>query len=95
MSVVQDVASRALQLLDPEDAHNAAIRALNIPELQRLTPTEIFRDPKGKSVPPAHYALLLKCVFQSNDRTLRDDELTAWWSTIIATLTALGGTIRA
>ncbi len=24
-----------------------------------------------------------------------DDELTAWWSTIIATLTALGGTIRA
>ena len=72
----------------------ASIHALNIPELQRLTPTEIFRDPKGKSVPPAHYALLLKCVFQSNDRTLRDDELTAWWSTIIATLTALGGTIR-
>ena len=73
----------------------AAIRALAIPELQRLTPTEIFRDPKGKSVPPGHYALLLKCVFQSNDRTLRDDELTVWWSTIIATLTALGGTIRA
>ena len=73
----------------------ASIHALNIPELQRLTPTEIFRDPKGKSVPPGHYALLLKCVFQSNDRTLRDDELTAWWSTVIATLTALGGTIRA
>jgi phenylalanyl-tRNA synthetase beta chain len=73
----------------------AAIRALAIPELQRLTPTEIFRDPKGKSVPPSHYALLLKCVFQSNDRTLREDELTTWWSTIIATLTQLGGTIRA
>jgi phenylalanyl-tRNA synthetase beta chain len=73
----------------------AAIHALAIPELQRLTPTEIFRDPKGKSVPPAHYALLLKCVFQSNDRTLREDELTTWWSTIIATLTQLGGTIRA
>jgi phenylalanyl-tRNA synthetase beta chain len=73
----------------------AAIQALAIPELQRLTPTEIFRDPKGKSVPPAHYALLLKCVFQSNDRTLREDELTTWWSTIIATLTQLGGTIRA
>jgi phenylalanyl-tRNA synthetase beta chain len=73
----------------------AAIYALAIPELQRLTPTEIFRDPKGKSVPPAHYALLLKCVFQSNDRTLREDELTTWWSTIIATLTQLGGTIRA
>jgi phenylalanyl-tRNA synthetase beta chain len=73
----------------------AAIHALAIPELQRLTPTEIFRDPKGKSVPPAHYALLLKCVFQSNDRTLREDELTTWWSTTIATLTQLGGTIRA
>jgi phenylalanyl-tRNA synthetase beta chain len=73
----------------------AAIHALGIPELQRLTPTEIFRDPKGKSVPPSHYALLLKCVFQSNDRTLREDELTTWWSTIIATLTNLGGTIRA
>jgi phenylalanyl-tRNA synthetase beta chain len=73
----------------------AAIHALAIPELQRLTPTEIFRDPKGKSVPPSHYALLLKCVFQSNDRTLREDELTTWWSTIIVTLTNLGGTIRA
>jgi phenylalanyl-tRNA synthetase beta chain len=73
----------------------AAIHALTIPELQRLTPVEIFRDPKGKSVPPVHYALLLRCVFQSNDRTLRDEELTAWWTTIIATLTQLGGTIRA
>jgi phenylalanyl-tRNA synthetase beta chain len=73
----------------------AAIHALSIPELQRLTPTEIFRDPKGKSVPPSHYALLLKCVFQSNERTLREDKLTTWWSTIIATLTNLGGVIRA
>jgi phenylalanyl-tRNA synthetase beta chain len=73
----------------------SAILALAIPELQRLTPTEIFRDPKGKYVPPARYALLLKCVFQSHDRTLREDELITWWSTIIATLTELGGTIRA
>jgi phenylalanyl-tRNA synthetase beta chain len=73
----------------------ASIHALSIPELQRLAPTEIFRDPKGKSVPPSHYALLLKCVFQSHDRTLREDELTSWWSTIIATLTNLGGAIRA
>jgi phenylalanyl-tRNA synthetase beta chain len=72
-----------------------AIHALNIPELQRLTPVEIFRDPKGKSVPPSHYALLLRCVFQSNDRTLNEEELTAWWSGIISTLTNLGGTIRA
>ena len=73
----------------------AAIRALAIPELQRLLPTEIFRDPKGKSVPPGHYAILLKCVFQSNERTLREDKLTTWWADIIAVLTSLGGTIRA
>ena len=73
----------------------AAIRKLAIPELQRLEPTEIFRDAKGKSVPPGSYAILLKCVFQSNERTLREDELTAWWTDSIAALTKLGGTIRA
>jgi phenylalanyl-tRNA synthetase beta chain len=71
------------------------IRALSIPELQRLWPVEIFRDPKGKSVPLAHHALLLRCVFQSHDRTLREDELTSWWAGIISALTNLGGTIRA
>jgi phenylalanyl-tRNA synthetase beta chain len=63
--------------------------------LQRLEPTEIFRDAKGKSVPLGYYAILLRCVFQSNERTLREDELTAWWTDIIAALTKLGGTIRA
>ena len=72
-----------------------AIHALAIPELQRLNPVEIFRDPKGKSVPPAHYALLLRCVFQSTERTLNEEELTIWWTNIITTLTSLGGTIRA
>ena len=71
------------------------IHALSIPELRRLWPVEIFRDPKGKSVPLAHHALLLRCVFQSYDRTLREDELTSWWSRIITALTRLGGTIRA
>ncbi|HWZ51597.1 MAG TPA: phenylalanine--tRNA ligase subunit beta [Granulicella sp.] len=73
----------------------AAIRTLAIPELERLTPEEIFRDAKGKSVPPGHYALLLRCVFQSHERTLREEELTAWWAAIIETLTGLGGVIRA
>jgi phenylalanyl-tRNA synthetase beta chain len=72
----------------------ASIHGLAIPELTRLAPVEIFRDPKGKSVPAAHHAILLRCVFQSNDRTLREEELTAWWTSIIAALAALGGTIR-
>jgi phenylalanyl-tRNA synthetase beta chain len=73
---------------------SAAIHALAIAELTRLAPIEIFRDPKGKSVPAGHHALLLRCVFQSNDRTLREDDLTAWSSSIIAALTALGGSLR-
>ncbi|HEV2618479.1 MAG TPA: phenylalanine--tRNA ligase subunit beta, partial [Acidobacteriaceae bacterium] len=70
------------------------IEALAISELTRLEPVEVFRDAKASTVPSGHYALLLRCVFQSLERTLREDELTAWWSKVIAALSALGGTIR-
>jgi len=69
----------------------SAIHALAIPELQSLKPIEVWRDQKKY---PGVYSLLLRTVFQSNDRTLRDEELTDWWTKIIAALTALGGTIR-
>ncbi len=71
------------------------IRSLNIAALVKLAPVEIFRDPKGRSVPAGSYALLLRCVFQSHERTLTEEELTGWWSAIISALTGLGGTIRA
>ena len=71
-----------------------AIRALAIPELTRVAPVEVFRDAKASSVPAGHYALLLRCVFQSLERTLREDELTEWSSRLIGALTALGGTLR-
>jgi phenylalanyl-tRNA synthetase beta chain len=69
----------------------SAIHALTIPELQSFQPVEVWRDPKKF---PGVYSLLLRTVFQSHDRTLRDDELTTWSSAIIDTLTQLGGTIR-
>jgi phenylalanyl-tRNA synthetase beta chain len=71
-----------------------AIHALAIPELTRLTPVEIFRDAKAGPASAGKYALLLRCVFQSSQRTLREDELSEWSSRLIATLTALGGAIR-
>jgi phenylalanyl-tRNA synthetase beta chain len=71
-----------------------AIEGLAIPELTRLAPVEVFRDAKASAVPAGHYALLLRCVFQSSARTLREDELAEWSSRLIATLTALGGAIR-
>lgn len=72
----------------------AAIATLSIPELTRLAPVEIFRDTKASSVPVGHYALLLRCVFQSQERTLREDELADWSSRLITALTAIGGVIR-
>ena len=72
----------------------AAIHALFIPELTRLAPVEIFRDPKGKAVPPGRHSLLLRATFQSPTHTLTETELTTFWSRIIEALTALGGTLR-
>lgn len=69
----------------------AGLDALSIPELTRLTPVEVWRNPKKF---PGVYSLLIRTVFQSPDRTLRDEDLTAWSSRIIDTLTSLGGTLR-
>ena len=69
----------------------SAIQALAISELQSLKPIEVWRDTKKY---PGVYSLLLRTVFQSHDRTLRDDELTQWSTQIIETLTSLGGTLR-
>ncbi|HWW96112.1 MAG TPA: phenylalanine--tRNA ligase subunit beta [Edaphobacter sp.] len=69
----------------------SAIQALAISELQSLKPIEVWRDTKKY---PGVYSLLLRTVFQSHDRTLRDDELTQWSTKIIETLTSLGGTLR-
>ena len=71
-----------------------AIHALAIPELTRLAPVEIFRDAKAASALAGKYSILLRCVFQSSQRTLREDELAEWSTKLIATLTALGGAIR-
>jgi len=72
-----------------------AIRGLNIAELQTVAPVEIFRDAKGKAVPAGEHSLLLRVRFQSNDRTLREEELTEWQQRIVSALSALGGKQRA
>ncbi|QNI37713.1 phenylalanine--tRNA ligase subunit beta [Edaphobacter albus] len=70
----------------------AAVDALAVPEMQSRTPVEIWRDPKKH---PGVYSLLLRTVFQSHERTLRDEELSGWSQRIIDALTALGGVLRA
>jgi len=69
-----------------------ALESLNIAELQSIKPIEVWRDRKKF---PGVYSLLVRTVFQSYERTLRDEELADWSRRIIESLTALGGTLRA
>jgi phenylalanyl-tRNA synthetase beta chain len=69
-----------------------AVDALAIPELQSRKPLEVWRDAKKY---PGVYSLLVRTVFQSHDRTLREEEIAGWSSRIVEALTALGGTQRA
>jgi phenylalanyl-tRNA synthetase beta chain len=72
-----------------------ALRGGKIEELRSARPLEIFRDRKGKMIAVGSYSLLLRVVFQSNERTLTEDELTRWSEAIVARLKQLGGTQRA
>ena len=73
----------------------AAIEALALEDLERLTPVEIFRDAKGKAIPVGEHSLLLRVTFQSATRTLTEADLSEASARIIAALTELGGTHRA
>ena len=69
-----------------------AIDALAIPELGSFEPKEVLRD--GKLAPPGHYSLLLGVVFQSHERTLREEEVQGWSQQVISALEGLGGKLR-
>jgi phenylalanyl-tRNA synthetase beta chain len=77
------------------EAIDAALRGWNLEELYNLKPLEIYRDPKGKTVPLGHYSLLLRAVFQSNTRTFTDEEIASWSEWIVKKLTWMGGVQRA
>ena len=69
-----------------------AVDELRIAELIDLQPAEIYRNEKVGS---GKYSLLLRARLQSQERTLRDDEVALWSAQIIGYLEALGGTLRA
>ncbi len=72
---------------------HSAVEALGIAEMQSFAPVEIYRGRKrwehGK------YSTLLHAEFQSQERTLRDDEVAQWSAQIVKALEVLGGTLRA
>jgi phenylalanyl-tRNA synthetase beta chain len=65
-----------------------ALASLGISEIRSTQPREIFRE---KKEPSASYALLLRVIFQAQDRTLRLEELQQWAHRIFAALMELGG----
>ena len=69
-----------------------SVAGLGLSELRNFVPVEIFR---GGSIPAGKYSLLLRAMFQSGERTLRDDEVARWSGQIVKALEGLGGTLRA
>jgi phenylalanyl-tRNA synthetase beta chain len=74
------------------DQIQTAVRGMGLPTLRELRPVEIFR---GGSIASGKYSILLRVRFQSNERTLREDEVAQWSGKIVEALTALGGVQRA
>jgi phenylalanyl-tRNA synthetase beta chain len=70
------------------------INALAIAELRSFVPVEVFRGGATVWVTTGNYSILLRARFQSNERTLRDDEVAQWSAQIIKKLDELGGSQR-
>ncbi len=70
-----------------------ALERLAIPELRSAEPKEILHEAKG-TVPAGHFSLLLGVVFQSHERTLREEDVQRWSQRVITALEAVGGKLR-
>ena len=70
------------------------VESLGITELRNFIPVEIFRGGKTVWVTTGSYSILLRARFQSDERTLRDDEVTRWSNQIVRKLDELGGSQR-
>ncbi len=74
------------------DKIQSAVQGLSLRELRSFSPIEIFR---GGSVPAGKYSILLRAIFQSHERTLREDEVADWSAVLVPALQQLGGAQRA
>jgi phenylalanyl-tRNA synthetase beta chain len=70
-----------------------AIRALEIPELQRIDAADLFR---GGQIPAGKYSLMIRVAFQSPEATLTDAQVAGFSSRIVSALERqLGASLRA
>ncbi|MFZ0816048.1 MAG: phenylalanine--tRNA ligase subunit beta [Candidatus Sulfotelmatobacter sp.] len=74
------------------EAMRQAVMGLSIPELRDFEPVEIFR---GGAIEAGKYSILLRVRLQSDDGTLRDEQIAQWAEKIVRALQGLGGVQRA
>jgi len=74
------------------EAMRRAVMALGIRELREFRPVEIFR---GGSIEAGKYSILLRAKLQSDEATLRDEEIALWAEKIVGALKGIGGVQRA
>ncbi len=70
------------------------LRALQLGELANFAPAELLRPEQNPQLPAGHFSLLLRTIFQSNERTLREEELQAYTQRVVRAMEALGGRLR-
>ena len=73
------------------EAIRRAVAGLRVRELRSFLPVEIFR---GGSIPAGQYSILLRARLQSDERTLRDEEIAGFAGKIVGALQGLGGVQR-
>ena len=73
------------------EAMRRAVMELGFVELRSFTPFEIFR---GGAIGAGKYSILLRVRLQSDEGTLRDEQIAQWSSKVVGALQALGGVQR-
>jgi len=73
------------------EAMRRAVMGLPLVALREFKPVEIFR---GGSIQAGKYSILLRVRLQSDEGTLRDEQIAQWSSQIIGALQGLGGVQR-
>jgi phenylalanyl-tRNA synthetase beta chain len=74
------------------EAMRRAVVGLRLSALRAFAPVEIFR---GGSIGTGKYSILLRARLQSDEATLRDDQIAHWSGKIVGALKKLGGVQRA
>jgi phenylalanyl-tRNA synthetase beta chain len=69
-----------------------AVMGLGIRQLREFKPVEIFR---GGSIEAGKYSILLRARLQSDEATLRDEQIAQWSEKMVSALQGLGGVQRA